>query len=211
MANEPNKIFQQKALEHLSTPEQLDQLLQVVNRKSWIPIATLGGLVLITFLWSVTGQIPVTVEGVGLLVHPRQIVSFQLPASGQVVELNFKVGDFVRKGQTLGRINQPSLQQSLNQERVRLGELRERNSRILPLRNERTDLERQANEREQKVIEQRIQSTLRSAENQKTKNETYFKKQRESLEQLRTVKMALNENYKARYDGYEALRKDGLV
>ena len=211
MSREPNKIFRDKAIEHMSSPEQLDQLLQVVNRKSWIPVATLAGLMLIALLWSIFGQIPVTVEGVGILVHPRQIVSFQLPASGQVVELNVKIGDFVRKGQALGRINQPALQQTLDQERVRLAELRERNSKIVPLRDERTELERQANERERTVLEQRIQSTLRAAELQKTKNETYFKKQRESLDQFRSAKQALNENFKNRYEAYETLRKDGLV
>src|SRR5688572_13099592 len=177
MTEAPKKIFRDKALEHLSSPEQLDQLLQIVNRKSWIPIVTLGGLLLVAVFWSIAGQILITVEGVGLLVHPRQIVSFQLPASGQVVALNVKVGDFVQKGQILGRINQPALEQSLEQERVRLAEIRERNSKVVPLRDKRTDLQKLANERERGVLEQRIESTLRAAEIQKAKNEVYFKKQ----------------------------------
>src|SRR5688572_33124607 len=115
---EPKKMFREKALEHLSSPEQLDQLLQIVNPRSWVPIATLGGLLLVAILWSISGQIPVTVEGVGLLVYPRQVVSFQLPASGQIIELNVKVGDLVKKAQNLGRINQPVLQQNLDLERV---------------------------------------------------------------------------------------------
>src|SRR5687768_2620544 len=131
---EPKKMFREKALEHLSSPEQLDQLLQIVNPRSWIPIATLGGLLLVALLWSISGQIPVTVEGTGLLVRPRQVVSFQLPAAGQIVALNIKAGDFVERGRTLGRINQPALQQSLEQERVRLAELRKRNSKVVPLR-----------------------------------------------------------------------------
>src|ERR1700751_5080717 len=99
------KIFREEALEHMSSPEQLDQLLQVVNRKSWIPIATIAVLLLCAITWSVFGRIPMTVEGVGLLVYPRQVVSLQFPSSGQVVELNIKVGDLVQKGQVLGRIN----------------------------------------------------------------------------------------------------------
>src|SRR5262245_45490402 len=105
-------IFREQALEHLSTPEQLDQLLQVVNRKSWIPLATIAGLFLLVAFWSISGEIPITVDGTGLLVHPRQIVSLQLPSSGQLVSLNIKVGDFVQKGQVLGKINQPALEQS---------------------------------------------------------------------------------------------------
>src|SRR5712671_718035 len=112
------KIFREEALEHLSSPEQLDQLLQVVNPKSWIPIVTLGALLLVAILWSIFGHIPMTVEGEGLLVYPRQVVSLQMPSAGQVVDLTIKVGDFVQKGQVLGRINQPALQQSIDQDRV---------------------------------------------------------------------------------------------
>src|SRR5947207_6893228 len=97
VSHKNRKIFRDEALEQLSSPEQLDQLLQVVNPKSWIPIVTLGALLLIAILWSLFGRIPVTVEGEGLLVYPRQVVSLQLPATGQVVELSAKVGDFVKK------------------------------------------------------------------------------------------------------------------
>src|SRR5438132_6151705 len=58
-------IFRQQALEHLSTPEQLDQLLQVVNRKSWIPLATVAALLLLSLVWSISGEIPITADGLG--------------------------------------------------------------------------------------------------------------------------------------------------
>jgi HlyD family secretion protein len=205
------KIFREEALEHLSSPEQLDQLLQVVNRKSWIPIATIGALLLVAIIWSIFGRIPMTVEGVGLLIYPRQVVSLQLPSSGQVVELNIKVGDLVQKGQVLGKINQPALQQSLDQERVRLEEARERNSKVVPLRERRTALERQANEKERSQIQQRIEFVERAAESQRAKNETYSTKKRESLEQLRAVKQELDQTLKARYEGYQELKDQGLV
>ena len=146
-----------------------------------------------------------------MLVYPRQIVSFQLPASGQVVDLTVKVGDFVHKGQILGRINQPALQQNLDQERVRLAELQERNSKIVPLRDKKTDLEKQANERERRILKERIESVLRTAESQKAKNEVYFKKQQEALQQLREVKLTLDKHFKERYDSFESLRKDGII
>lgn len=211
LSDKNRKIFREEALEHLSSPEQLDQLLKVVNPKSWIPIATLGGLFVVALLWSTFGRIPITVEGEGLLVHPRQVVSLQLPSSGQVVELNIKVGDFVQKGQILGRINQPALQQSIDQDRVRLAEAHERYGRIFPLRERRTALEKQANEKERLQIGQRIEFVQRSAESQRAKNETYFIKKREGLEQLRGVKLELDKNLKARYEGYQELRNDGLV
>lgn len=63
-------IFRKESLERLSSPEQLDQLMQVVNAKSWMPLATLGSLLLLAVIWSIFGRIPVTAIGKGALVHP---------------------------------------------------------------------------------------------------------------------------------------------
>lgn len=75
-------IFRQESLERLSSPEQLDQLMQVVNAKSWIPLATVGSLVALAVIWSIFGRIPITATGKGTLVHPD-------PASKQLVNLTF--------------------------------------------------------------------------------------------------------------------------
>lgn len=65
-----SSIFRKESLERLSSPEQLDQLMQVVSPRSWLPLATLGCLVGAAILWSLVGRIPVTASGQGILVHP---------------------------------------------------------------------------------------------------------------------------------------------
>jgi hypothetical protein len=75
-------IFRKESLERLSSPEQLDQLMQVVSAKSWIPLATLGSLVLLTLIWSVVGRIPITAIGQGILVHPSD-------STNELVNLSF--------------------------------------------------------------------------------------------------------------------------
>lgn len=82
MADEKSSIFRKESLERLSSPEQLDQLMQVVNAKSWIPLATLGSLVMLALIWSVFGRIPTTAIGKGTLVHPNA-------TSNQLVNLTF--------------------------------------------------------------------------------------------------------------------------
>ena len=116
------KLFRQQALEQLSSPEQLDQLLQVTNRRSWLWILTLAGALVAAVVWSVLGQIPVTVDGIGILVYPRQVVSLQSPATGEIVSLDISVGDRIEVGQVIGAINQPDVAQRLEQERIRLAE-----------------------------------------------------------------------------------------
>jgi hypothetical protein len=79
MANEQNSLFRKEALERISSPEQLDQLMQIVNLKNWLPLAAIGFLLSLAVLWSFMGRIPVFIASRGLLVEdatdPKQLVS----------------------------------------------------------------------------------------------------------------------------------------
>jgi len=68
--NSKDSIFRQESLERLSSPEQLDQLMQIVNPRSWLSLTALGSLVMLAIVWSVFGRIPITATGKGVLVHP---------------------------------------------------------------------------------------------------------------------------------------------
>ena len=50
-----SSIFRKEALERLSSPEQLDQLMKIVTPRSWLPLVTLGGLLGMGLLWSFFG------------------------------------------------------------------------------------------------------------------------------------------------------------
>ncbi|WP_066384628.1 MULTISPECIES: NHLP bacteriocin system secretion protein [unclassified Anabaena] len=123
MSDSAKKLFREEALERLSSPERLDQLMNVVNPQAWLPLAGLGSLVAIAAIWSVVGRLPLTVSGQGVLLYPRSVVQFQAPSDGTVVKLNIKSGDNVKKGDVIGIISQPSLQQQLQQEQKKLREL----------------------------------------------------------------------------------------
>ncbi|MEH1782267.1 MAG: NHLP bacteriocin system secretion protein [Nostoc sp.] len=123
MSDSANKLFREEALERLSSPERLDQLMNVVNPQAWLPLAGLGSLVVIAAIWSVVGRLPLTVTGQGVLLYPRSVIQFQAPSDGTVVELKIKSGDNVKKGDVIGIISQPSLDQQLEQEQKKLIEL----------------------------------------------------------------------------------------
>ena len=93
MSEKKRSIFRQQALDRLSSPERLDRLMQVVSPKDWLP---LGGLVvfgLLAALWSVFGNIPITVTGKGVLINPRRVVELQSPISGELKSLKIKEKD----------------------------------------------------------------------------------------------------------------------
>ena len=121
--SDSKKMFRQEALERLSSPERLDQTLKVVDPKAWLPLYTAASLVGVGVLWSIFGRIPLNVSGQGVLIQPRRVVSLQSPGEGQVVELKVEPGAEVKKGDVLGIIAQPALEQQLAQEKDKLAEL----------------------------------------------------------------------------------------
>ena len=65
-------LFRQRSLERLSSPERLDELMTLVNLKSWLPLGTIGVLLGLGLIWSLVGRVPVTTSGRGLLVQSDQ-------------------------------------------------------------------------------------------------------------------------------------------
>jgi HlyD family secretion protein len=178
-------MFRQEALDHLSAPDQLDQLLRVVTLKSWIPLAVIAGGIFAALVWSVVGRIPVSVEGTGLLLYPQGVVSFQSPASGEITEFKVSVDDVVDVGQELGRLHQPELRRRLRQERERLEELRRQDAKLAELWRTRRSREETWIQQRRAHLEQRITTIERMAAEQRDKSEAYFRKQTEHLADLR--------------------------
>ena len=63
MVTQKHDLFRKEALERISSPERLDQIMQVVSFKKWIPLAAFGTIITAGVAWSVVGRIPVTVDG----------------------------------------------------------------------------------------------------------------------------------------------------
>ncbi len=138
-----DKLFRQEALERLSSPEQLDQMMRVVSPRAWLPLATVGCLVVVAGIWSVVGRIPLTATGQGVLIRPRSVVQFQAPSEGQVATLNIKPGDTIKQGALLGTIDQSKVKQQLQQEQSKLAELLGQNQQTNELQKQGIVLKRQ--------------------------------------------------------------------
>ncbi|HYG62449.1 MAG TPA: biotin/lipoyl-containing protein, partial [Thermoanaerobaculia bacterium] len=97
-------IFRKVALERLSSPEQLDQLMQVTNPRGWLALAALGALLLTAVFWGVFGSIPTEAAGEGILLRRGGVSNLVAPESGQVQEILVAVGDEIQKGQVVARL-----------------------------------------------------------------------------------------------------------
>lgn len=105
-------FFRKSALEKLSTPEKLDQLIKVTNRQGWIALLTVTIALGTALAWSIFGKVKTKLDVVGVIqggeVH--QVVS---TAQGQLIELRVSVGDKVFEGEITAILRQPQLQRQI--------------------------------------------------------------------------------------------------
>jgi len=103
---EHREIFRAASLERLSSPERLDELMQVTNLRGWISLLAFWGVIAVAVVWGFYGSIPTVVKGQGILIKDGGIQIVESPAGGQVSELYVQAGAYVLQDQVIARIFQ---------------------------------------------------------------------------------------------------------
>ncbi len=118
-----SKIYRKVALARLSSPEQLDQLMQVTNPRGWLALSALLALLLAALVWAVFGSIPTEAVGQGILLRHGGVSELVAAGSGQVEEVLVTVGDALERGQVIARIRQESLMRQIEDSVAKQAEL----------------------------------------------------------------------------------------
>ena len=206
-----SKLFRQKSLERLASPEKLDQLMQVVNPKSWLPLVTLGSIVAAAGIWSVYGKIPVTVEGRGVLIYPSKVVPLQAKSAGQLLELKIKPGDEVKKGEIVATVAQIDLRKQLELAQAKLVQLQGQDRDVDLLQTQRSDRDLQSIAEQRQTLEQRLGILEELTPTLRDKGLVSIERDREALEaRLQTLRELLP-TYKKRLGIRQDLFKEGAI
>ena len=112
-------IFRKVALERLSSPEQLDQLLEVTTPRAWLALVALGALLVIGLVWGFAGSIPTLAAGEGILIRRGGVMDLVATANGQVDDVLVRVGDVIEKGQRVASIRQEGLVRQMQDTRAK--------------------------------------------------------------------------------------------
>ncbi len=116
-------LFRKNALDHLSSPEKLDQPLRLLRPGQWLLLLSLGGFCITITIWAVFGRLPVRISGKGLLIRSNSLTVVQSEAAGRILELNFTIGDCVKRGQLMARIDPVSQEISKKEAEMQLDHL----------------------------------------------------------------------------------------
>jgi hypothetical protein len=100
-------IFREEALEHLSSPEQLDQTMQVTPLRGWLALLALAAVVAVAVAWGIFGTIPIQINAQGLLLGGEGIRRVLAPGDG-VVTMHRRGGDTVKTGDVVVRLQDPT-------------------------------------------------------------------------------------------------------
>lgn len=169
-----SKIFRKVSLDRLSSPDQLDTMIQITSSKGWISLLTTGLLIVAALAWGFLGSLPTKVSGMGLFIKSGGVFQIVAPSSGRIKDIYFKVGDFVDKGRLIARVEQTDLLEKINDARATLKELNDKMSlttssgkkeilltkesasqKIESLKNEIKNLEKQITWLKQKEVNQK--------------------------------------------------------
>ncbi len=107
--------FRKEALDHLTSPEQLDRTVPILRPLDWL----IGVAFLVMFsalgVWSVVGELTKRVPATGLLINSEGRIFDAMAVSGGVLgDIKIGIGDVVEKGQIIGDILQSEVQQQFN-------------------------------------------------------------------------------------------------
>lgn len=98
-------IFRKTALDKISSPEQLDQVIVITPPFFWMAMLGAGVILLAAILWSIFGRIPVNVRANGICMSSGGIHVLYSTENGIVDEVSVMDGDKVEAGDEIARLH----------------------------------------------------------------------------------------------------------
>ena len=133
-------FFRKSALEKLSTPEKLDQLIKVTGPKAWIALITIAVALFTGILWSFMGTVKTKLDVIGVVLG-GEVHEVVATSQGQLVELKVAIGDKVKKGDVIATIQQPELFQQIEDAKAALSDRKFEMGKLSSYGNQGTQLQ----------------------------------------------------------------------
>lgn len=211
MIDHKPSLFRQESLERLSSPERLDQLMQVVSPKTWLPLTALGSLIMVALIWSIFGRIPITVEGRGVLIYPRKVVPLQSGVSGGLTTLNVKPGDLVKKGDVLATIDQSEMRKQLQLAQAKLAQLQAQDRDVSLLQAQRNEQRQRTTQQQRQYLQQNLQTLQALTPILREKGLVSLQEQRQFARQSLKSQQGLLPTLKDRLNVRQAVYEEGAL
>ncbi len=125
------RIFREVSLKHLSTPEQIDDVIRVTSPAGWLALGALALLMAVGIVLSIIGTVPEKVVAKGILISPGGVVDVISSTQGQVTKFLVTPGDWVASGQVIAHVAQPDIASELKTAEAELAGYRSEYTKFL--------------------------------------------------------------------------------
>jgi HlyD family secretion protein len=102
------------------------QPVRIVKPAAWLQVSAIVVAIVGALVWAALLDVPVVVQGKGLLLSPFGVAEITMPARGTVTRLPFHEGANVKAGDLVALVAQPETRMQLTTKRAMLKEARER-------------------------------------------------------------------------------------
>jgi HlyD family secretion protein len=174
-------IFRKVSLDRLSSPEQLDQLMQVTDARGWIILSAFATILAIAVFWGFLGSVEHNVPCSGMLVKTGGVFEVSALSSGRITDLAVKGGDMVTEGQVVARMSQPELADKLLEAKAVATELKTQHEEIVAHGSKDVALQTRLLAQQRETVTQTIAAAQRSAKAYRETGELQAKLVREGL------------------------------
>lgn len=110
-----NNIFRKTALDKISSPDQLDQVIVITPPSFWMSVIGIGGILITVLIWSIFGRIPVNVSANGIYMTENGIQVIYSEKAGIIERVSVKDGDRVSKGDVIACFSRDELDKKLKE------------------------------------------------------------------------------------------------
>ncbi len=118
-----SNIFRKAALDKISSPDQLDEVIVITPPSFWLAMTGIGSILLIALIWSIFGRIPINVSASGFYMTDSGIHVVYADNSGIVEEVFVKDGQTIKKGDLIARFSDSELTEKLSKLKQRREEV----------------------------------------------------------------------------------------
>jgi NHLM bacteriocin system secretion protein len=133
-------FFRKAALEKLSTPEKLDQLIKVTGPKAWIALFTVFLALGTGIGWAVVGKVKTKLNAIGVVLG-GEVHEVVATSQGQLIKLQVAIGSNVKEGDVIATIQQPELIQQIESAKAVLSDRKLEMDRLTSYGSQGTQLE----------------------------------------------------------------------
>ena len=154
-------FFRKAALEKLSTPEKLDQLIKITGTKAWLSLTTIFLIIATGISWSFIGRVKTKLNVTGVLLggEIHEIVS---TSQGQLMKLSVHIGDHINKGDIVATIEQPELTQQVEEIKAAIKERNYELEQLLSFGNQDSRIQKELINQQKSSIDLQITSTRKN-------------------------------------------------